>query len=207
MSIGYLIKTPFYCFVSPVKEIIMNTLNNQSTIRSRQEITAALFRLMEQHPYCEITVKQIIIEARLAKKTFYRHFNSKDAVIKAFLLGIIKEYSDKLKAREADSLDLIFSLLQKNRHIVLLLDKNDMLHLLLIYLNEYLPAIHSDTDVTRDIPARYFGELDREYLMAFNIGAVWNVVFRWVRKGMTDSPESIKAVLMEYVYKNIENRP
>ena len=65
----------------------------------------------------------------------------------------------------------------------------------------YLPAIHSDTDVTRDIPARYFGELDREYLMAFNIGAVWNVVFRWVRKGMTDSSESIKAVLMEYVYK------
>ncbi|MBR1750773.1 MAG: TetR/AcrR family transcriptional regulator [Ruminococcus sp.] len=185
----------------------MNIPNNQSAVRSRQEITTSLFRLMEQHPYSEITVKQIILEARLARKTFYRHYDSKDAVIKAFLLGIIKEYSDKLKAREADSLDLIFSLLKQHEHIVMLLDKNDMLHLLLIYLNEYLPEIHSDSDVTRDIPTRYFGGLDQEYLMAFNIGAVWNVVFRWVRKGMTDSPENIKAVLMEYVYKNIETRP
>ena len=193
--------------MSPRKEIIMNIPNNQSAVRSRQEITTSLFRLMEQHPYSEITVKQIILEARLARKTFYRHYDSKDAVIKAFLLGIIKEYSDKLKAREADSLDLIFSLLKQHEHIVMLLDKNDMLHLLLIYLNEYLPEIHSDSDVTRDIPTRYFGGLDQEYLMAFNIGAVWNVVFRWVRKGMTDSPENIKAVLMEYVYKNIETRP
>lgn len=98
-------------------------------------------------------------------------------------------------------------MLKKYEHIVLLLDKNDMLHLLLIYLNEYLPAMHSDPDADRDIPARYFGGLDSEYLMAFNIGAMWNVVFRWVRKGMTDPPEEIKTVLREYILNIRSHRP
>ena len=182
----------------------MNTPNNQSSVRSRQEIREALLRLMDIHPYSEITVKQIILESRLARKTFYRHFSSKDAVVENIIVGFIREYSDALKAREGDSLDLIFSLLKKHEYLIRLLDRNDMLHLLLIYLNKYLPEIHSDTDINRDIPTRYYGRFDSEYLMAFNIGAAWNVVFRWVHNGMTDDPEKIKAVLKEYMLNSLK---
>ena len=37
----------------------MTESNNPSAIRSKKEITDALFSLMQKHPYDEITVKQI----------------------------------------------------------------------------------------------------------------------------------------------------
>lgn len=65
----------------------MNISENPSAIRSRKEITQALLALMKIHPYSEITVKQIILEAGLARKTFYRNYDSKDDV----LLSLNKE--------------------------------------------------------------------------------------------------------------------
>ena len=44
---------------------------NPSAIRSQKEITEALIRLMNAAPYEEISVKQILLEAKLAQKTFY----------------------------------------------------------------------------------------------------------------------------------------
>ena len=48
--------------------------NNPSAVRSKTEITQALLKLMEEYPYSEITVKQIILTASLARKTFYRNY-------------------------------------------------------------------------------------------------------------------------------------
>ena len=58
----------------------MNDSKNPSAIRSKQEITDALLALMEKYPYNEISVKQIVLETGLVRKTFYRNFSSKDDV-------------------------------------------------------------------------------------------------------------------------------
>ena len=47
--------------------------------------------------------------------------------------------------------------------------------------------------------AQMIGDLDPDYLIAFNIGAIWNIIFKWVDCGMTDSPDEIKATLEEYL--------
>ena len=58
----------------------MNESKNPSALRSKQEITDALLALMEKYPYNEISVKQIMLETGLVRKTFYRNFSSKDDV-------------------------------------------------------------------------------------------------------------------------------
>ena len=58
----------------------MNKSQNPSALRSKQEITDALLALMEKYPYNEISVKQIVLETGLVRKTFYRNFSSKDDV-------------------------------------------------------------------------------------------------------------------------------
>ena len=60
---------------------IMNSTTNPSAIRSRNEITKALIKLMGKHPYNEITVTQIVMETDLVRKTLYRNCNSKDDVL------------------------------------------------------------------------------------------------------------------------------
>ncbi len=67
----------------------MNPTQNPSAIRSKNEITYTLLHLMKSFPYNEIAVKQILIEAHVARKTFYRNFTSKDDVLNSHIERIL----------------------------------------------------------------------------------------------------------------------
>ena len=74
----------------------MYNSSNPSSIRSKQQIIEALLRLMEKYPYDEISVKQIVLETDLVRKTFYRNFSSKDDVLNAYISQKIYEYTRAL---------------------------------------------------------------------------------------------------------------
>ena len=105
---------------------------NPSAVRSRTEITEALLKLMREYPYNEISVKQILLESKLARKTFYRDFDSKDDVLISLFRKNLREYFDIVNNARADALTTIFEFADRNRQLLLLLDKNE---LLLIFLN------------------------------------------------------------------------
>ena len=73
----------------------MKESSNPSSIRSKQEITSALLNLMRKYPYSEITVKQIVLETDLARKTFYLNYSSKDDVLDALMNQVIGEYMNR----------------------------------------------------------------------------------------------------------------
>jgi len=185
--------------VSLAEEIIMNSTTNPSAIRSRNEITKALIKLMGKYPYNEITVTQIVMETDLVRKTFYRNFNSKDDVLDSIINSAIIEYTDALTESDEDPLTVIFTFCEKNKKLLKLLHKNNMLYLLLLKLNEALPKISETTEKEKNPFAKLMTGLEPDYLIAFNIGAVWNVIFKWVDRGMTDPPEKIKATIEEYL--------
>ena len=108
----------------------MNESQNPSALRSKQQIIDALLKLMDIYPYKEISVKQIILETDLVRKTFYRNFSSKDDVLDAYINSRIFEYTQALLDQD-NPLDVIFAFCDKNRQMLELLQKNDMLHILL----------------------------------------------------------------------------
>ena len=59
----------------------MNESKNPSAVFSKSQIQSALFDLMDRIPYEKITVKEILYESKVARKTFYRNFDSKDDVL------------------------------------------------------------------------------------------------------------------------------
>ena len=87
----------------------MKKSQNPSAVRSRQEISTALLKLMQEYPYAEISVKQIIMETSLARKTFYLNFRSKDDVLASILNELIGEYTEALSKENVDPLTVIFS--------------------------------------------------------------------------------------------------
>lgn len=78
----------------------MNSSQNPSALRSKKIITETLLRLMEQYPYSEITVKLILLESTVSRKTFYRNFSSKDDVLNSYIDAILLSYLDTLKENE-----------------------------------------------------------------------------------------------------------
>ena len=203
----------------------MKKSQNPSAVRSRREISTALLKLMQEHPYAEISVKQIIMETSLARKTFYLNFRSKDDVLESILDELIGEYTAALsKANEKNNpagtkyldeaisvdttgkvdtitnpLSVIFSFCDKNKAFLSLLHKNKMLYFLLIRLNEFLPEYSKTEDMNSNPFAKLIGELEPDYLIAFNVGAIWNVLFKWIDRGMMDSLDSIQETLKKYL--------
>ena len=172
---------------------------NPSAIRSQKEITEALILLMRQYPYDEISVKQILLESGLARKTFYRNFESKDDVLLSLIRAIFQEYFTLVDRGDVDVLDTIFSFAVKNRELLIMLDRNNMLHLVLQCMNENI-GLHKDGRVSENNPfVLLFDGLDSEYLIALNIGAVWNVITLWIHDEMREDPEHIKDTIRRYL--------
>ena len=177
----------------------MNSSLNPSSIRSKKEITEALLKLMKDNPYQEISVKQIIMETDLARRTFYRNYESKDDVLNSIITDKIIEYSKALTSTAESPLDVIFRFCEVNKDFLMILHKNGLLHLLLLKLNIMIPQLNELTDRSNSIFTQIAGDLNKDYIIAFNVGAIWNVIFKWVDLGMTDSAYEIKETIAEYL--------
>lgn len=184
----------------------MNPSSNPSALRSKNEITAALFKLLKQYPYTEITVKQIVLEAEVVRKTFYRNFNSKDDVLDAYISNIMNDYVHTLQnlinCGMPNILDVIFDFCTDNKELLFILRENHLLHILLNKWNTFIPAVHNQITSEDSLFFRTYGELNTEYILAFNIGAVWNILVKWIENDMQDSINEIKNTIVGYL-KNI----
>ncbi|MFS1663523.1 TetR/AcrR family transcriptional regulator [Streptococcus sp. zg-JUN1979] len=69
----------------------MAELISRRSQRSKDLFIRALLRLMHEKPLDEISIKEIVAEASLTRQTFYRHFTSKDDVLKTCLDQMYKE--------------------------------------------------------------------------------------------------------------------
>lgn len=160
----------------------MNPSQNPSAICSKSEITDALLQLMKTLPYNEITVKQIILESHVARKTFYRNFLSKDDVMDAYIDRIMHQYIGSLQQMEgcrlSNTLDIIFSFCIQYQDILFLLRDNNLMHLLLKKWNMFIPMIHNQIVAKDCTMFQTFSLEETIYIIAFNIGAVWNIIMK-----------------------------
>ncbi len=181
----------------------MNPTQNPSALRSKKVITESLLLLMKQYPYAEITVKQILLETDISRKTFYRNFLSKDDVLNSFIENILQDYVNAIQQQQQEfsfvkTLDIIFDFCEKNKETLFILRDNSLLYLLLEKLNSLILNEHN----------RYNSELQEnhiesqlltEYIIYFNIGGIWNLIVRWIKNNMCDSVTDIKKSVIFYL--------
>ncbi|MDE7422979.1 MAG: TetR/AcrR family transcriptional regulator [Lachnospiraceae bacterium] len=181
----------------------MNPSQNPSALRSKRILTKTLLHLMKQHPYHEITVKHIILESGISRKTFYRNFLSKDDILNSYIDTILYQYLEAIKEQGEYSmiqmLDIIFSFCEKNQDLLFMLRDNEMLYLLLLKLNQLIPVEH------RRITQNILGTTPNlsQYIVLFNIGGMWNIIVGWIENDMRDSTTDIKNTIIYYL-QNIE---
>lgn len=181
----------------------MNPTQNPSAIRSKNEITNTLLHLMKSLPYNEITVKQVLIEAHVARKTFYRNFTSKDDVLNSHIDHILHQYVQSLHqmtdCQLSTVLDIIFDVCMQNQDLLFLLRDNNLLHLILNKLNFFIPMIHNQVVNPEHPFFQPFTSEQVEYIIAFNVGSAWNIILKWIERDMSDAPVYIKKTILHYL--------
>lgn len=150
---------------------------------SKNMIKDALFTLLLEKNFRDITISEITDKAGVARMTFYRNFASKEEIILYLFQSILKEIKDEVMKIPTPSIkDLIrirFEVIQKNQYIDQLVSKNEILELLIEFrktnmssFDHLLPSIDSYT---------------RQYKM----GGIQSVTELWIKTGMRESPQEM----------------
>ena len=181
--------------------------SNPLAIRSRNQIVEALFDLMRDIPYQAITIKEIAFKANVVRRTFYRHFATKEDVIECYLDDLFSKYIGKLLVLEQiDTFTIakvFFETALEHREILLLLRENHIsipVNLLENYHRE-LNETFSFRFVQLDLSQEFF-----EYATAHFAGGLLNVLNKWVDDGMALSPKDM-AELFVFISPKIETDP
>ena len=178
----------------------MNEKTNITGNKSRQWIVESLLSLMREKPYGEISVTEITGRAQLDRRTFYRHFNSKDEVLTLYMDIMFDEYQRDIAREEQLSLYVVFRTFFRfiKRHaaaVRLLQESNLSLHLLEKF-NAVIIGLHNANkhryEKREDLP-------NYEYALYFNSGGAWNITMKWVADGARETPEEM-ARLVEGLY-------
>lgn len=156
----------------------------------KEDIIKGLFSVMDRYDFTMITVTQIAQEANIGRKTFYRHFKSKEEVLEEAIGRLFLEYSSVQNHYYSAKLEELifhhFSFWQKYIAFLNLLYQNNlMLYLFKQYqkyvseLNQgYLERIHSDSRTA-------------SFANAFTTGIFWSLLYTWIENGAKESPKEL----------------
>ena len=179
-----------------------NKSNSFLSLQSKEWLAKALQIIMETKRYSEITIKELAQKAGVDRKTFYRNFHTKEYVLRFYFDRTCHDYIDRLNKEPTLTTFSIakafFSTCKQHSDFLILLDKNDLLPLLLLAFDEYLPMIHEKFEDKRidDNPLYY-----SEYALSFFTGGFWNISIKWIRRGGHETPEEMARIvetLMSY---------
>lgn len=179
-----------------------NKSNSFLSLQSKEWLVKALQILMKTKKYSEITITELAQKAGVDRKTFYRHFQTKEDVLRFYLDRTCQEYINRLnkepKLTTFSIAKAFFSTCKRHSDFLILLDQNELLPLLLLAFDEYLPMLHEIFEEKRidDNPLYY-----SEYALSFFTGGFWNISIKWIRRGGHEAPEEMAQIvetLMSY---------
>lgn len=178
----------------------------QTNSPGKRALVEALFRLMNQKNYSDITTTELIREAKVARATFYRNFYTKEDIIKYFLDLLQKELFIQLPETQrkivslenlfapklmTQILELSFSYALKNKFYLVTLYKNGLGDVAQNTLNVFA------TNITVEQNS------DSYYRLLFLQGAAYNLLMQWLVSGANESPYYMAHKLVTYLENGI----
>lgn len=159
-------------------------------------ITDALLILMRNNAYSDITIGNITKKAGVNRSTYYRHFDSKESVIKFFLDSIMSEYLSnfrKLKSRDFSIYLLtMFGTFYSHKSELISIHKAGLSFLLLDVFVRHFLFKKITTEST----------LKEQYELSYHLGGIYNNMLLWFSHEMAESPEEMTEIAASYSLRN-----
>ena len=166
----------------------MNTINNERAMKkSKAQICSALMKLLQTKPYRRITVSQVCDSAGVSRPTFYKNFDSMDAVVRFRLLQLKKNY-DRSHSRSGDicaNLTEFYTFVRSNPEIDLLLTKSKLFPVFEEIVREDYQARLAN------IKGQALNRTVFEYLPGYLSATVVSLLRKWVESGYRQTPEQM----------------
>lgn len=182
--------------------------NHHKTIeQSRSWLIRAFFEQLALHPYDDITVSSIAEQAQLSRRTFYRHFKTKDDLLQQYLKMIFHRYTDLLLhkniTKHEDTLQLFFTFWQGYAQELRLLQKQGLYERVLLIVNQWYPTIYRELQVPWHIVG---SPQEILYASSFGAGGYFNILSFWIQRGCLETPVEMTHIV-ENMLHNLSQNP
>ena len=149
-------------------------------------ITEALLLMMKKKPYNDISVTVLCEKAGVTRMSFYRNFNTKEDVLKAWITTITDHFlQDSKISYKKDSTEQyfikLFTHLKNHSDICLAMYNAGLIYLIKDEFDHIFLSLHKD-------------EYD-EYKSYFLAGGIYNIFLLWLIHGCKETPEQLAAKL------------
>ena len=165
---------------------------NPSAILSKKLITDALFDMLAIKSLSSISISEIAENASVDRRTFYRHFKSKNDVIRYYIHNALIQYEQiLLRYNVKDTYFLakaIFETLLCIKEVLLIFYKQNLLDLFLIDFEVIYKKYQYQCSEIINLE-------NIDYIMAFERGGIINIVKIWISEGCKHSPEEMGTII------------
>jgi AcrR family transcriptional regulator len=178
----------------------MKPITDLRARRTRQWLQEALIALMQEKPFREIQITEIVARANVSRPAFYLHFHSKEAlllshvdvVFEAFRAELAREVAAGRVDRERFSI-MLFEYWDRYAGTLKLVIQADGQQLLLDRVRQYVGMLMDDLAAARpNAPAR---TARRALAADFMAGGAYMLLKNWVMNDRTQSAAEMGALL------------
>ncbi|MCQ2411628.1 MAG: TetR/AcrR family transcriptional regulator [Sphaerochaetaceae bacterium] len=150
--------------------------------------TEALFELLREKHYEEISIVDIVRKSGCSKASFYRNFSSKDQIIDNYLMTNIYPIINRNLTKDhlKQELTMMFSELFRSRQQLSLLDKANLLNRL-----DKVFLISSIAEINTHNPT------NTKYAPYYYAGATSSFIKAWISFDFAESAEEVAGIFLE----------
>jgi len=168
---------------------------NSANLIVRESIETALIQLMEKKPFGEITISEIVEKAGVSRVSYYRNYFYKEDVLFAKMDKIAAEWKESAEKISRNVGEQVIELFEMERPILGVIYKNGLEHLMYKLIRKYCGL---EEKIDSNVSA---------YFLSMFAGLFFGWCDEWVKRGMQETPEQIKALLKQWEeqQKELEN--
>lgn len=170
-------------------------MTNRITEQTKQWFIEALFNLMKTKDYSLISVTEICKEAQLSRRTFYRRFKTKKAILDLYFEKKINSYTsyieNKMPQNFYELVTIFFSFWEKEQSDLKILQKNNLLVPMLYKFNSLSPEIYDSVNFPWHIQDTSTKKNQINLLLLFSIGGLWNILSNQLEEGKDLSAQTL----------------
>lgn len=179
----------------------MNKNRKKELNRSQKFYIDALLALMQKKPYAEITVTELSEYAQYDRRTYYRHFKTKDDILYLHCATLLHEMAEIMNAKGPltpySGFLSYFQFWNRHKDFLALLNRHNLLHFL-GEKQEQLIYQHVGKLVHDDLPDKLSGTSEfSQYAFCFTLGGLWSSLVFWIRNGMQQTPERLTGHILD----------
>ena len=166
---------------------------------TREWTFEALSKLLEQHPYHDIRISDIIDRAGISRATFYRNFSTKDDIVKHKVQMIFADFHQ-------DMLDMYVKTgILDEQHLIQaffnMVDKQEQVIETVIQTNLEYTMVDGILGIIQYHKDRFYelvktNKKTEDYTMDIVASSCWTLLSRWHKTGKEETPKQLSNIYL-----------